>query len=322
MKWALNLQTLLILPNFVTTINTNLFTETMNIICLDAEFADNEELLELSIFNQNGEEFYHSYYKPVNIKDWRTDIHHITPEMVADSPSFSDEIVKLQRIIEDADLVTGFAVDNDIRVLSHSGIENLDNITILDVKDMFWYLRGRKNDMSPFSVPSLIVCANTIGIEFQEDIAHSASVDTEFTLKCFNTLLEEYASMHDDADTSDTLIQRMITDIRDAKAIYVEEGAKGYVRVFKAGDVYRIKYGHLQAEESEKLLLEVEVADRYKAEYELRKMLRKKEVPGKYSTYKLTPKLLEDIKKYRNTYDAEESAWCKKIIRNLSRLTL
>ena len=36
----------------------------MNIICLDAEFADNEELLELSMFNAAGEEVYHSYYRP------------------------------------------------------------------------------------------------------------------------------------------------------------------------------------------------------------------------------------------------------------------
>ncbi len=294
----------------------------MNLICLDAEFAENEELLELSILNKDGEEFYHSYYKPQFIDNWRTDIHHITPKMVADSPSFTDELTRLQHIIDSADLLTGFAVDNDMRVLEHSGIEGFDKKTVLDVKDMYWYLRGKDNNMSPYTVPSLIVCANAIGIDFPEDIAHSASVDTEFTLKCFNSLIDEYASSHEDLESLDSIIPKFIAGIQEAKDIYIAEGAKGFVRVFKAGDVYKVKYGHLQAEESEKLLLEVEVDDRYKAEYELRKLLKKKEVPGKYSTYKLTPKLLEDIRKYHNTYDHEESAWCKKIISNLSRLTL
>lgn len=294
----------------------------MNIICLDAEFADNEELLELSIFNQNGEEFYHSYYKPVNIDDWRTDIHHITPEMVAESPSFKDETDRLQNIVDNADLVTGFAVDNDIRVLEHSGIKRLDGKNVLDVKDMYWYIKGRNTDMSPYSVPSLIVCANSMGIEFDENIAHSASVDTEFTLMCFNLLLDKYKETLENELAVEEIISRFISDIDKAKGVFNAESAKGFVRVFKVGEVHKVKYGHLPAEGSEKLIIEVEVEDRYKAEYELRKMLKKKEVPGKYSTYKLTPKLLDDIKKYRNTYDAEESAWCKKIIRNLSRLTL
>lgn len=294
----------------------------MNIICLDAEFADNEELLELSIFNKEGKEFYHSFYKPKMIDDWRTDIHHITPEMVADSPSFPSEMSRLQQIIDNADIVTGFAVDNDLRVLAHSGIIGLDSKTVLDVRDMYWLVRGKEAAMNPFAVPSLIACANSLGIEFPEDIAHSASVDTEFTLKCFNLLLSEYHNTKRNDIPLDKLTAEFIAEIEDAKADFIAEGAKGYVRVFKAGDVYKIKYGHLPHEESGKLLIEVEVEDRYKAEYEIRKMLKKKEVPGKYSVYKLTPKLLDDIKKYRNTYDAEESAWCKKIVRNLSRLTL
>lgn len=294
----------------------------MNIICLDAEFADNEELLELSIFNKEGEEFYHSYYKPERIDYWRTDIHHITPEMVAECLSFTKEMPRIQKIIDDADIVTGFAVDNDIRVLSHSGISSLEEKTVLDVKDMYWYVRGKNAAMNPFAVPSLIVCANSLGIEFNEDTAHSASVDTEFTLKCFNLLLSEYGQLKEDEKSLEKLTAEFIDDIEDAKADFIAEGAKGFVRVFKAGDVYKIKYGHLPVEESGKLLLEVEVEDRYKAEYEIRKMLKKKEVPGKYSVYKLTPKLLDDIKKYHNAYDTEESAWCKKIVRNLSRLTL
>lgn len=294
----------------------------MNIICLDAEFADNEEILELSVFDREGKEIYHSFYKPQSIEDWRTDIHHITPEMVSDSPSFIGERHKVQTIIDRADIITGFAVDNDLRVLSRSGVTGLADKTILDVKDMYWLLEGKGKEMSPFSVPSLIVCANSLGIEFNESAAHSASVDTEFTLKCFSSLFQGYSESHQNIQTDEEMVESFITEIDDAKADYIAERAKGYVRVFKTGDVYKVKYGHLPAEDQGKLLLEIRVEDRYKAEYEIRKMLKKKEVPGKYGVYKLTSKLLDDIKKYHNSYDAEESAWCKKIVRNLSRLTL
>ncbi len=294
----------------------------MNIICLDAEFADNEEMLELSIYNKNGEEIYHSYFKPENIDDWRIDIHHITPDMVAKSPTFKSELKHVQALIDGSHVLTGFAVNNDLRVLSHSGIRNLEGKTILDVKDMYWLLKGKPADMSPFSVPSLIVCANALGLNFEEDTAHSASVDTLYTLKCFNLLLDEYIGPHGKSELTEPLIKKFISDIEEAKGDYIAEGAKGYVRIYKIGEVYKIKYGHLPAEESGKLLFEVGVEDRYKAEYEIRKMLKKKEIPGKHSVYKLTPKLIEAIKKYRNSYDAEESAWCKKIIRNLSKITL
>lgn len=294
----------------------------MDIICLDAEFADNEELLELSMFNIEGREVYHSYYRPEAIDIWRTDIHHITPEMVADEQPFSKKIREVVEILDNAFAITGFAVGNDIRVLTRSGVEGLEKKRIIDVKDMFWYLRGRNEAMSPFSIPSLLVCANALGLEFAEDEAHSASADTEATLKCFNLLLEEFRSGEGASQSEESLIDYFSQRIEEERAAFVEEGASGFIKVYKAGPAYKIKYGHQRESDTRLLVAEVAVADRYKAEYELRKMLKKKEVPDKHSIYKLTPKLLDDIRKYTNTYDAEESAWCKKIVRNLGRLTL
>ena len=292
----------------------------MNIICLDAEFADNEELLELSAFNLEGKEVYHSYYRPVNIKTWRTDIHHITPEMVAHERTFAQCRREVQQLLDNAFALTGFAVGNDMRVLTRSGIEGLEEKRVIDVKDMYWYLRGRGEEMSPFAVPSLLVCSNALGLEFSEDEAHSASADTEATLKCFNLLLDEFKAS--EGVEAEDAVNRLRERIAQGIADFVEVMAAGYVKVFKAGELYKVKYGRLKEEDTRHLLMEVEVADRFKAEYELRKLLKKKEVPDKHGVYKLTPKLLDQIKGYRNTYDAEESAWCKKIIRNLGRLSL
>jgi len=294
----------------------------MNIICLDAEFADNEELLELSVFNLEGEEVYHSYYRPEKIETWRTDIHHITPGMVAEEKPFSSKLDEVQRKLDTAFAVTCFAFDNDLRVLSRSGIAVLQDKRVIDVKDMFWYMKGDESGMSPFSVPSLIVCANALGLEFGEVEAHSASADTEATLKCFNLLFQEFCKAENNGEAEEGAIDKFIDKISGKKEKFIEDSARGFVKVIKAGDNYKLKYGRQQESDVRGLVMEVEVSDRYKAEYELRKLLKKKEVPDKHSVYKLSSKQLEDIRNYSNKYDAEESAWCKKIVRNLGRLTL
>ncbi len=294
----------------------------MEIICLDAEFTETEELLELSIFNLEGKEIYHRFYKPENITDWRTDIHHITPEMVADELPFSKRRDEVQQLLDSSFALTGFAVGNDMRVLSRSGIAGMETKRVLDVKDMYWYLRGIQEQMSPFSIPSLLICANSLGLDFSEDEAHSASADTEATLRCFNLLFNEFKSGEGEGMADEDIVDMFAAKIERAKGNFVEELAKGYVKVYKQGDTYKIKYGHLRDSEPKGLIAEIEVADRYKAEYEIKKLLKKKELPDKWGIYKLTPKLLEQVKNYKNTYDAEESAWCKKVVRNLSRLTL
>lgn len=294
----------------------------MEIFCLDAEFTDNEELLELSVYNMEGCEIYHRYYKPENATEWRTDIHHITPEMVAEEPEFSECREEVQKIIDSPFALTGFAVGNDLRVLTRAGISGLETKRVIDVRDMYWYLRGRKEDMSPFSIPSLLICANSLGLEFGEEEAHSATADTEATLRCFRLLFNEFRDSEGAGMEDEDIVDFFTGKIERAKAIFIEESARGYVRVYKQGDSYKIKYSRMPDEEAKGLVAEVEVNDRYKAEYEIRKLLKKKEIPNKIGVYKLSQKLLDDIKKYKNTYDAEDSAWYKKVVRNLSRLTL
>lgn len=294
----------------------------MEIICLDAEFTETEELLELSVFNLAGEEIYHQFYKPEHISDRRTDIHHITPEMVAKELPFSKKRGEVQKLLDSAFALTGFALGNDLRVLSRSGITGTETKRVIDVKDMYWYLRGIKEDMNPFSVPSLLICANALGLDFSEEEAHSASADTEATLRIFTLLFNEFKELEGSGLSDEDVIDMFAAKIERCKARFVEESAKGFVKVYKLGDTYKIKYGHKRDPESNGLVAEIEVADRYKAEYEIKKLLKKKEIPDKWGIYRLNSKLLDEVKRYKNTYDAEESAWCKKVVRNLSRLTL
>lgn len=294
----------------------------MEIICLDAEFTESEELLELSVFNLDGKEVYHKFYKPELIKEWRTDIHHITPEMVADKPTFAKCRAEVQKLLDDAFALTGFAVGNDLRVLTRSGIGGLETKRMIDVKDMYWYLRGIPEEMSPFTVPSLLICANALGLDFSEQEAHSASADTEATLKCYNLLFEEFKAKEGEGMEDADVVDLFAGKIERAKACFVENASKGFIRIYKQAEGYKVKFSGNPEHDTRGLVAEVPVNDRYKAEYEIRKLLKKKELPGKFNIYKLTPKLIGDVKAYTNEYDAEESAWCKKVVRNLSRLSL
>lgn len=289
----------------------------MKIYCLDAEFTENEELLELSIFNIAGEEIYHEYYRPEQIKEWRTDIHHITPEMVESKAPFREKKEEVEHLLKEADVLTGFALGNDLRVLSRSEVQGLDGARVLDVKDMYWYMRGRKEGMSPFTIPSLLVCANNLGLDFTESEAHSASADTEATLKCFNLLWKEFQTDEIGETDENITLRKFIEGIEDEKGKFIEETARGYVKVFKNGPFHKLKFGRQVDREQAGFLFDVEVADRFKAEYEIRKSIKKKEVPGKIGVYKLGQKQLEEIRRYRNKYDAEESAWCKKILKGM-----
>lgn len=292
----------------------------LNVICLDAEFADNEELLELSVYDLTGREIYHRFYRPELIKDWRTDIHHITPDMVAGEKTFSKCRYEVESILAKASVVTGFAVDNDLRVLERGGVSNIADMKVIDVRDIYWFVRGRKEGINPYSVPSLLTCANSLGLDFSEQEAHSASADTEATVRCFNALLKEYAGNSEDLTTD--LLLSLEKDIKEAFAVFVEESARGYIRVVRNGPFYKIKFTSVSVEDTKGFILDVPVNDRHKAEYEIRKMLKKKEVPDKMFLYKLTEANLKQIQNYKNEYDAEESAWCKKVVRNLSRLSL
>ncbi|MDE7109639.1 MAG: hypothetical protein K2O49_06715, partial [Muribaculaceae bacterium] len=257
------------------------------------------------------------YYRPENIKDWRTDIHHITPEMVADKPHFRDRKEKVEKLLGEAYALTGFALGNDIRVLSRSDVEGLEDMKVLDVKDMYWYMRGREEGLSPFSIPSLLVCANNLGLDFTAEEAHSASADTEATLRCFNLLWKEFVEKEGAGLTDEETVEKFHASIDEERGKFIEESAKGYVKVMKNGPYHKLKFGRLQEPEKSGMLFDVEVADRFKAEYELRKSLKKKEVPGKTGAYRLGPKQLEEIRKYKNTYNAEDSAWCKKILKGM-----
>lgn len=282
-----------------------LYIVQMKAICFDIEATDRGEMLELSMFSYSEKkEAYHSYYKPVKSKEWKTTeaIHHITPAMVADAPRFASERSKVQELIDACELIVGFAIDNDLRYLRGAGVNIPEKKPVLDVRDLVYMVKGKECDLRYGTVPSLSKCAQMAGLDFTEESdAHSATNDTLATLDLLDALLQ--ASGH-------KLDARLLNDLdaclEEAREEQLRLSARGVLRLVPApGGVYKIKNNHLD-QNTPPLAdgeLAIQVDSRYLAEHELRTMFDKRQDKGRPMHYILRKADIDRFLGYKNVYN-------------------
>lgn len=293
----------------------------MNAICLDSEFiAHAHELLELSVFSEDGREQYHSLFKPRRVKHWSSAVHGITPQDVADAPRFRYHKERVQRIIDSASHIIGFAIANDIAELRESGIKRLAGKTLIEVRDLYWLCRGRRCGFTLFNGPGLGFCAQDMGIEFTEGNRHTASGDTGATLELYNRLMEIFVSENPEAETLDTAGRWQLASeqIERGRSEYFRECAHGFIMLMPTEQkgVFHLKAAaSLSADAKEPAVATIEVADRYTAEYELHALFRNYSVKHGAFKYRLKPSMIEKFRRYSNDFDEERSAFYKKMLR-------
>lgn len=169
----------------------------MYIACLDTESTSTgkfNEILELAIYSARGELVLNSLYKPKRNRKWphSEKVHGISPLMVQNKPHFQDCLKKIQKIFDRCQMILGFALDNDVRILEQSGITGLTADRCLDVRELFWGVYGDKLEMDFYHVPSLIKCAEFCGYVWEEGSAHSAAADAKATLYCYEVLMRQF----------------------------------------------------------------------------------------------------------------------------------
>ena len=292
-----------------------------DIIFFDTEFTGNGELLELAIMNGDGALLYHSYFKPITSKQWKTDIHHISPEMVANERSFSSCLPEIQPIFNNAKVLSGFSLKNDLKILEEHGIQNLKDKKIIDIHDYFWLIHKDEVKWNLDSMPSLIKCSKSLGIAFNEEDAHSASFDTELTLKCYNLLNQRFSANDSNSGDYSLLADAIIDSIEKAKLEYYRKKAIGYIKVYKNNKGYYISFTSTSDKNNENLIFEVKIENRYKAEYEIRKLFKNKLDKKLSYIYNLRSNDLERIKAYQNTYDKDEAEFYKNLMRNKYKIS-
>ncbi|MCM1348020.1 MAG: exonuclease domain-containing protein [Firmicutes bacterium] len=289
-------------------------TITAPCVCLDAEFVEGDELLELSIFGPDLTEIYHRLFHPVHHKTWDSSIHHITPAMVADSPKFAECVADIQPILNSARYLIGCAIHNDTGHLSRQGITGLDDKEIVELQQWYWIVRDRASNPDPYHVASLETIAAALNVEFAPEAKHSAGGDTLVTMRCFTILFEEYCSANsiDPARFSEA-ISHFNTLYADCKDEYDRTHAEGYAVLLRVGtDGYALRTKRECPAESPKIAAVVKVADRKRADVELGALLSRRPMISR-GVYRLRSRDIEEFKAYSNGYDTTEHALFNKL---------
>lgn len=309
----------------------------MHIACLDTESTSTgkyNEILELAIYSARGELILNSLYKPKKNRRWphSEKVHGISPAMVQDKPYFQDCLRKTQKIFDRSQMVLGFALDNDVRILSKSGITGLEPERCLDVRELFWAVYGEELGMDYYHVPSLIKCAEHCGYDWEEGTAHSAAADAKATLFCYEVLMHKFLQKYqlggnigpDEPMTDEQIyagwhcLQHLVADEMYRRAV---EKAKGWVYLMHGPDGYFLvprkkpfkpkkqpETGDTPAKprpEAVQVIAGIELADFNKGYEELEALFlsQDKQVEDSKGCFALVPADIEYFRKYQNTFE-------------------
>lgn len=112
-------------------------------IVLDTETtglnAAEDELLQVSIIDNEGTVLFDSYIRPTQHTEWAEAerVNHITPEMVADAPTIAEVMPEITDILKRYDKIVGYNVRFDADFLKNNGAEFANNTNFVDSMKIF-----------------------------------------------------------------------------------------------------------------------------------------------------------------------------------------
>ncbi len=153
-------------------------------IVLDFEttglFGDDPEVLQVSVINDKGETLISGYCRPEHTESWgqAQAVHGISPEMVADCPTFREGYLpKLLEIIEGAAAIVAYNADFERSILHSYGVDPV--VAFIDPMLMFAEVWGDWSDyFQSYRWQKLQTAANYYNYEFQ---AHDSLEDVRAT---------------------------------------------------------------------------------------------------------------------------------------------
>lgn len=166
-------------------------------IVLDTETtglnAAEDEILQVSIIDNEGAVLFDSYIKPTQHTEWAEAerIHHITPEMVADAPTIAEVMPEINDILNRYDKIVGYNLKFDKAFLENNGAEFLST-EYADVMKMFAQIYGEWNDQrGSYKWQKLTIAADYYGYDWSEHKeAHNSLGDCYATLHVYKEINE------------------------------------------------------------------------------------------------------------------------------------
>lgn len=159
-----------------------------NIICFDTEttgFGSYDEIIQLTITGicyGNAEVLYSNYFKPEHTTSWPNaeKVNHISPEMVANRPLIKDRIGDLRKFFDEADVICGYNVEYDTRMLRQStnGAIDIPKNKTWDVVKYF-----KENEPGPHKLADAVKFYCPDRLDWFTRNAHDASADALMTLE-------------------------------------------------------------------------------------------------------------------------------------------
>lgn len=164
------------------------------ILVLDTEttgFDSKAEILQLSVIDGSGEIRINEYFRPRFISSWpgAEAVNHISPEIVKDKPSFYDRREEIGHLLRHADLLVGYNLPFDLKMIRQNGVFIPYKAKTLDLMRPFAKVYGEINEKyGDYKWQKLSTCAKYYGCK--EEGWHDSLADTKATLFCFHKMLE------------------------------------------------------------------------------------------------------------------------------------
>lgn len=175
--------------------NEMVIDETVIVIDTETTGIDpgQDELLQVSIIDTNGNTLYNQYLKPVKATSWEDAerVNHISPEMVKDCPTILAEMPKINEILNKANIIIGYNTAFDLSFLAAAGAEW--NAMEIDVMLDFAPIYGEWNEYyGDYKWQTLTTCTEYYNYDWSTDNAHNSLADCRATLFCYKAMQTEY----------------------------------------------------------------------------------------------------------------------------------
>ncbi len=169
-----------------------------NYIVIDTETtglnAAEDELLQVSIIDNEGTVLFDSYIKPTQHTEWAEAerVNHITPEMVDNSPTIEEVMPEINDILKRYDKIVGYNVKFDIGFLRENYAEFSEKVEQVDAMEMFAPIYGEWNEQKEnYKWQKLTTAADYYGYDWSEHKeAHNSLGDCYATLHVYKEINE------------------------------------------------------------------------------------------------------------------------------------
>lgn len=163
------------------------------VIAFDTEttgVGKDDEILQLSIVDQNEDTVWDEYYMPRFKKRWNeaAKFNHISYGFVKNKPNIIEQKAQIEEIFATADLVIGYNIGFDLRMLQQNGIQiDLDKEKYVDLMLPFAKMYQKEKRGDTIKLQALKTCAEWYG--FRDFDWHNAVADAEATMACYKAMV-------------------------------------------------------------------------------------------------------------------------------------